>query len=305
MKQRLICAVTTALAMAVCIAPAAHGTEARILLADARMAGNARFIALDSVREGRAGLRIAAPTGGQAGRSDRAALQSGFMRLDRDRIGTVRIRRTAPRKVETAAPVPVIRGPDDDVLALFGETDRASADAAPPGAVPGSKRHAWPLPAGVEQRISSHYGYRSDPFTGRRAFHGGVDIAAASGTPVLASAEGVVEHTGGGGKLGNYVVLRHADGTQSTYGHLRAQAVHEGQHVRQGQKLGELGSTGRSTGPHLDYRIRKDGAGFDPMLVLAAPVGMGGVRVASAAENAPEFAPSRRAAQRHKLIRVQ
>lgn len=233
-------------------------------------------MSLQSARSGVAGVRVASPRVLTPLRSDRAALRSGFLRVDRSPVGIVRIQRPTSN-VARVEPVRVIRGNDQAVLDLFGDSAEISA---PPAGGLGRVSHAWPLPSSVAQKFTSGYGTRNDPFHGRPSFHGGVDIAAATGTSVLASADGVVTKVENGSRFGKYVTVRHRDGTESSYGHLNAQSVHIGQNVRQGQKLGELGATGRATGPHLDYRIKKNGEGFDPMLVLHAPATTG-IRVAS------------------------
>lgn len=260
--------------------PALAAADAPMLVASAT---TPRFMSLAPVRGGMNGVRVERPVTSQATRSDSAALRQGFMRMDRARIDTVT--RQGPRALNPAAmrreaePVRVITGTDKAVLDLFGETS-APAAAQPAARSVGRTAHAWPIAANVQQRVSSGFGSRKDPFHGRPAFHGGVDIAAATGTSVLASADGVVSAVEHGARLGKYVSVKHRDGTESTYGHLSAQSVRNGQTVRQGQKLGEVGSTGRSTGPHLDYRIKKNGELFNPMTVLREP-GTGSTRVAS------------------------
>lgn len=129
--------------------------------------------------------------------------------------------------------------------------------------------HIWPLPANIAQHISSGFGMRKDPFTGKPAFHSGIDIAAAKGAPVLASASGIVKEAGRKGGYGNYVLLSHIDGTQTMYSHLQSINVRVGNGVQAGQTIGALGSTGRSTGAHLDYRLIAAGKKYNPMQILA------------------------------------
>jgi murein DD-endopeptidase MepM/ murein hydrolase activator NlpD len=154
--------------------------------------------------------------------------------------------------------------------------DVAVPPAAPamdiaPGPSPTRARHVWPVDTGVASRISSGYGWRRDPFTGEAAFHAGLDIAASAGSPVVATADGRVEAIGEHPRLGLYVMLIHEDGTVATYGHLNSITVSGGQAVRQGQPLGTLGSTGRSTGPHLDFGLDIDGRRVDPLPFLRPP----------------------------------
>ncbi len=112
---------------------------------------------------------------------------------------------------------------------------------------------ANPLP-GAE--ISSRYGSRVDPFHGRIAFHGGVDFRAKRGTPVLAAGKGVVTKAGRNGGYGKVVEIKHPNGMRTRYAHLSRISVQIGQHVKVGEVIGKVGSTGRSTGSHLHYEIR-------------------------------------------------
>lgn len=104
--------------------------------------------------------------------------------------------------------------------------------------------------------LSSRFGMRRDPFTGRRAFHAGYDYAARRGTPVLAAATGVVSYVGRLGNYGNAVRIKHGDGVSTLYGHLLTTYIAPGRYVRRGEIIAEVGSTGRSSGPHLHYEIR-------------------------------------------------
>lgn len=104
--------------------------------------------------------------------------------------------------------------------------------------------------------LSSRFGMRRDPLTGRRAFHSGYDYAARRGSPVLAAATGMVTYAGRLGNYGNAIRITHGEGVSTLYGHLRAMNVAPGRYVRRGEVIGEVGSTGRSTGPHLHYEVR-------------------------------------------------
>ncbi|MDE0027619.1 MAG: M23 family metallopeptidase, partial [Spirochaetaceae bacterium] len=117
-------------------------------------------------------------------------------------------------------------------------------------------------------RLSSPYGFRNDPFTGLRKFHNGVDIANGPGTPVVASMSGAVASVGYNGNYGRYVILRHPDGFQTLYAHLARTHVSQGDRVRQGQQLGEMGNTGYSTGNHLHFSIFLNGTHVDPQEYL-------------------------------------
>ncbi|MBN1686365.1 MAG: M23 family metallopeptidase [Spirochaetales bacterium] len=112
--------------------------------------------------------------------------------------------------------------------------------------------------------LSSGFGMRKDPFTGLMAMHRGYDIVARVGTPVEASNEGRVIYTGENSLYGKYVLLSHQGGFQTLYAHLDKWLVSEGQRVAQKQKIGLVGNTGRSTGPHLHFSIYYNGDALDP-----------------------------------------
>jgi murein DD-endopeptidase MepM/ murein hydrolase activator NlpD len=103
--------------------------------------------------------------------------------------------------------------------------------------------------------MTSGFGYRTSPFTGNREFHRGIDIAGRAGTPVVATADGVVQFAGARRAFGKSVTLRHGYGVETKYGHLEQVLVNEGDKVKRGQKIGLMGSTGRSTGPHVHYQL--------------------------------------------------
>ncbi len=112
-----------------------------------------------------------------------------------------------------------------------------------------------PLGPPVWGRITSRYGYRIDPFTGKYEFHQGVDIKAPYGTRVRATADGKVIYAGWKSGYGKVVILRHAYGFRTMYAHLSRIKVRAGQWVRSGDVVGYVGSTGRSTGPHVHYEV--------------------------------------------------
>jgi murein DD-endopeptidase MepM/ murein hydrolase activator NlpD len=107
---------------------------------------------------------------------------------------------------------------------------------------------------------------RNDPFTGRRRFHNGIDLAGPIGTPIGAAMPGTVVHTEAQtGNYGKFVIVRHDGGFQTLYAHLDSFAVRKGQYVSQGQTIGSMGNTGRSTGPHLHFSIIRNGSFVDPL----------------------------------------
>ena len=115
---------------------------------------------------------------------------------------------------------------------------------------------------------TSRFGYRKSPFTGRREFHKGYDIANRKGTPIIATADGVVSYVGPKGLLGNMVMIDHGNGWQTLYAHLSQVSVACGQNVTQGQLIGLGGSSGNSTGPHLHFETRFEGGFVNPWYVL-------------------------------------
>jgi murein DD-endopeptidase MepM/ murein hydrolase activator NlpD len=112
--------------------------------------------------------------------------------------------------------------------------------------------------------ISSKFGYRTSPFTGLREFHSGLDMATRRGTPVLASADGVVTYAGRNGGLGKMVKITHGYGKATRYGHLHEILVKRGDRVKRGDKIGLVGNTGRSTAPHLHYEVHVNGIAVNP-----------------------------------------
>lgn len=127
---------------------------------------------------------------------------------------------------------------------------------------------ADPVPSGwpVKGRVSSDYGMRRHPIWRRRAFHQGLDIKAPHSTIVRATAAGKVEKAGYRGGYGRCIVVDHGFGWKSVYAHLRSIAVKKGEHILNGQKIGLVGSSGHSTGPHLHYEVHYKNAAFDPVL---------------------------------------
>jgi len=113
--------------------------------------------------------------------------------------------------------------------------------------------------------LTSHFGPRISPFTGRRQFHAGIDIAGARGTQVVAPARGRVEFVGTKGPLGNLVLIDHGFGIRTQYGHNDKLLVKRGEVVERGQSIALVGNSGRSTGPHLHYTVEVNGKAVDPI----------------------------------------
>ena len=125
-----------------------------------------------------------------------------------------------------------------------------------------------PLGFPVFGRITSKYGYRIDPFSRRYEFHRGIDLKAPKGTPVRATAEGRVIFAGWKYGYGRTVIIRHAYGYKTVYAHLHRLKVKKGAWVKAGDVIGFVGSTGRSTGSHLHYEVRKRGKSVNPYSYL-------------------------------------
>lgn len=116
------------------------------------------------------------------------------------------------------------------------------------------------------KHMASGFGYRSDPFTKVRKFHEGMDFTAKTGTPIFATGDGVIQkadNTASG--FGNHIVIRHGYGYETLYGHLSKYKARPGQHVKRGDIIGYVGSTGRSEAPHLHYEVHKNGETVNPL----------------------------------------
>ncbi len=112
--------------------------------------------------------------------------------------------------------------------------------------------------------FTSNFGIRTDPFRGTAAMHAGVDIPGPVGTPIYATADGTVDRAERSGGYGNLVEIDHGKGIATRYGHLSRILVTSGEHIKRGQLIALMGSTGRSTGPHLHYEVRIDGHAVNP-----------------------------------------
>jgi murein DD-endopeptidase MepM/ murein hydrolase activator NlpD len=149
--------------------------------------------------------------------------------------------------------------------ALSGRVSQALASGMTPGlsgdwTVLADAPSLWP----IEGRVASSFGEREDPINGEGAFHSGVDIDAAYGTPVRATADGDVANAAMGSGYGREVVIDHGHDVSTVYGHLSAYAVLPGEHVIRGQVIGYVGQSGRATGPHLHYEVRVHNVAVNP-----------------------------------------
>jgi murein DD-endopeptidase MepM/ murein hydrolase activator NlpD len=172
----------------------------------------------------------------------------------------------------------IARSMDVPLEAVLDANDIQS-DAVSPGTVlfiPGAKMDRNELRQAlgelfvypVSGRRTSPFGWRVDPFTGVKSFHAGLDLSSPMGTSVKASADGRVSAVGTNAVYGNFIILSHADNYQTMYAHLSRILVQKGASVSQGAVIGRVGSTGRSTGPHLHFSVYKNNRAVDPLEVL-------------------------------------
>jgi murein DD-endopeptidase MepM/ murein hydrolase activator NlpD len=117
----------------------------------------------------------------------------------------------------------------------------------------------------VKGWITSRFGRRESPFTGRREFHRGLDIATHAGTPIIAPADGIVTYSARKGLMGNMITIEHGFGMVTRYGHTQKLLKKRGERVKRGETIALVGNTGRSTGPHLHYEVRLNGVAVNPM----------------------------------------
>lgn len=165
---------------------------------------------------------------------------------------------------------------DDSTEGLGGPL--RPADDLDPGATDGASEPALrrvmaSLPLAeplAEYRIMSQFGRRRDPINGRRAMHEGIDLSGGRGARIVATQSGTVTHAGREGAYGISVVIDHGMGISTRFAHLKSAAVRRGQKIRQGQYLGIIGSTGRSTGRHLHYEVRLDDRPLNPLPFMEA-----------------------------------
>jgi murein DD-endopeptidase MepM/ murein hydrolase activator NlpD len=185
-------------------------------------------------------------------------------------------RTTHPRWAPSLEPTP-------DVVTIEpargGPLDESENDGDPPPRVldrdsfapdpPRTMHLAWPLPA---TGVTSLFGLRPDPVDGRERFHYGVDLQGTYGEIVRAVAPGVVVFAGWNHGHGRQVMVTHPGGWQTTYSHLSQLIVNYGDPVRRGQAVGQMGNSGRSTGPHLHFEITRWGSYYDPLDLLGTDI---------------------------------
>jgi len=146
------------------------------------------------------------------------------------------------------------------VVLASGCTTLVQGPATPTRALPDT----WPTPPSY-RTVTSGYGYRKDPYTGKTRHHNGLDIAAPLKSPVMATADGIVVYSGWNrGGYGNLVKIDHGNGCQTWYAHLSYRSVRAGDRVARGTIIGGVGKTGRATGYHVHYEVRWNGSPVDP-----------------------------------------
>ena len=186
---------------------------------------------------------------------------------------TTQLAAPPPLSVEQPTGSVVLAQPGDELGSIrYGRSEAGDSfsvtrfsrfnDAAGRGMVGGPMPSVLPI-AGA--RLTSRYGFRIHPITGRRAHHGGIDLAAPMGTRVPTTMDGVVSYAGWLGGYGLVVKIQHGNGIETLYAHLSRIAVSTNQQVSQGDVIGMVGATGRTTGPHLHYEVRRFGRSVDPL----------------------------------------
>ncbi|AOE50457.1 M23 family metallopeptidase [Kangiella sediminilitoris] len=220
----------------------------------------------------------------QALSSRLASMQAHILRLD---AAGSRLAEEAGIKDEFGfGEAPAIGGPSEDVTADKATyNDVASSLDSIQSSIEAKEQQLFALESllldkniSAEQQISgrpvnsgwlsSPYGYRADPFTGKRAWHAGIDFSALAGSDVVATAAGVVTTVERKAGYGIFIEISHGDGYTTRYGHNKAALVKKGDLVQKGELIAKVGSTGRSTGPHVHYEITKNGKRVNPWRYL-------------------------------------
>ena len=215
--------------------------------------------------------KVGADAGGDLDAADAAAGGPD----DEDLVAEPAVGSAVPRLHEVGVPAASVAPGGDRVSLLRVEAERLGHVAAGQELSLGGliaqledKHHhlvsspaIWP----AKGWLTSRFGPRISPFTGLRQFHSGIDIAGAMGTDVIAPAHGRVIFVGSKGPLGNTIEIDHGYGVRTHFGHNSAVAVRVGQEVERGQVIAKLGSTGRSTGPHLHYSVEVNGKAMNPL----------------------------------------
>ena len=205
-------------------------------------------------------VRLAAATEQRVNEIEQRQQLLAAMLAGEDKIDPAVLKRIASSTAEgVGGPLEPVGGSDSTFKQLFNSWKKLDSISAGAIAVPSEK----PVKTAA---FTSGYGVRSDPFRGAAAMHAGIDLAGPTGTPIYATADGVISAAGfNSGGYGNLVKIDHGRGIETRYGHLSAILVSPGQRVVRGQQIARMGSTGRSTGSHLHYEVRIDGRAVNPI----------------------------------------
>ncbi len=203
------------------------------------------------------GLKPQGPGGGKIGQGGVELTSQNTALSSKSPFTTIHPSAKTPKTHAASLSASDIRQLDADLQQMLGALQgRQEKLDRTPSISPINSQESW---------LSSSFGPRISPFTGKEQFHPGVDIAGAEKTPVLAPAKGTVTFVGKDGSLGMTVRIKHDSVYETTYGHLHSASVKKGQHVDRGEVIGNMGNSGRSTGHHLHYQIEKNGKNVNPL----------------------------------------
>ena len=169
-------------------------------------------------------------------------------------------------ELQAAAEAAARKQKEKEAAAAAAKKNSSGSGSAGASVVTGNGTFTHPCPG--YSRISSTFGYRNAPLAGASTNHKGVDFAAPTGTPIYAAAAGTVTSAGYSGKAGNLIIINHGNGLLTYYMHCNTIFVSAGQKVSKGQNIGQVGTTGNSTGPHLHFQVMSNGTPVNPMNYL-------------------------------------
>jgi murein DD-endopeptidase MepM/ murein hydrolase activator NlpD len=211
------------------------------------------------------------------------SINARFSHLFQSFSRTAKIFAAAGAAALLCAAAPAQASDDDDPYGDVSEASASTLGQADAGfaaifsnlrRLDGVSRSTAYIPSGrpvAKLSLTSNFGVRSDPFNGGARMHKGVDIPGPLGTPIYATADGIVSRAGWASGYGNLVQISHGNGMETRYGHMSKLIAAPNSFVRRGQIIGLMGSTGRSTGSHLHYEVRVDGAAINPLPFVAGP----------------------------------
>lgn len=191
---------------------------------------------------------------------------------------------TAPLRAAEANRIATPQGGDEDFQKLFASwqaLDHGGTPSSRVSAISGSASIPMLAPIVSGRSMSSGFGMRVHPILGGYRAHKGVDLPAPTGTPIHATADGIVAHADWFGGYGLFVEIEHGANLETRYGHMSRIAVAEGQHVHKGDVIGYVGSTGRSTGSHLHYEVRIAGDAVNPLPYMQESEANGAILLAA------------------------